>query len=108
MDPELLATLNSLANVLNAKLPAANAGAVTAEQQTANTLAAGTYLGFFSSSIMTARVVLCSLRVLSAVTGKVWQPWVDNIKTVLYTPAMIQSKVQELGAQITRGVHGVT
>jgi hypothetical protein len=48
MDPELLAALNSLANVLSAKLPAANAGTVTAEQQTANTLAAGTYLGFNS------------------------------------------------------------
>ncbi len=38
---------------------------------------------------------------------KVWQPWVDNIKTVLYTPAMIHSKVQELGAQITRGAYSV-
>eukprot|EP00455_Lapot_gusevi_P034018 TRINITY_DN373_c0_g1_i1.p1 TRINITY_DN373_c0_g1~~TRINITY_DN373_c0_g1_i1.p1 ORF type:complete len:246 (+),score=91.04 TRINITY_DN373_c0_g1_i1:68-805(+) len=90
IDQELLEGLNSFAHLLQTKLPVVNATKVDAEVKGDDSL---------PEPERTSKIL--SNTVLPA-------EWSRNIKTVLFSEDMIQRKVRELAAQISRDYAGKT
>jgi hypothetical protein len=83
MDSELLTSLTTLSSLLQAKLPALIASVAAPN--------------VIDSDIESAERTQAVLQAAS-----VAPEWKCNIKTVLFTPSMISTKVAELGARITK------
>jgi hypoxanthine-guanine phosphoribosyltransferase len=88
MDADLLASLTALSAQLSAKLPALQ-------------LAVASHNEVEDSAVVSAERTAA---VLAA--SNIAPAWSSNIKEVLFTPHMIQSKVAELGARISKEYAG--